>query len=67
MRLTVKRRPVCDRLAAADATGFGAPQSAVGSGWNEVAGALLLALEQEGHPRPGRDSNGTSNVFPAAG
>ena len=48
MRLTVKRRPVCDRLAAADATGFGAPQSAVGSGWNEVAGALLLALEQEG-------------------
>ena len=52
MRLTVKRRPVCDRLAAADATGFGAPQSAVGSGWNEVAGALLLALEQEG-PRAG--------------
>jgi hypothetical protein len=34
------------------ATGFGAPQSAVGSGWNEVAGALLLALEQEG-PRAG--------------
>jgi hypothetical protein len=66
MRLTVKRRPVCDRLAAAGATGFGAPQSAVGSGWNEVAGALLLALEQEG-PRAGRDSNGTSNVFPAAG
>ena len=28
--------------------GFGAPQSAVGSGWNEAAGAPLLALEQEG-------------------
>jgi len=40
---------------------------ASGSGWNEAAGAPLLALEQEGHPRPGRDSNGTSNVFPAAG
>ena len=52
MRFTPKRRPVCNRLAAAGATGFGAPQSAVGSGWNEVAGALLLALEQEG-PRAG--------------
>ena len=46
MCLTAKRRPVCDRLAAAGATG--APQSAVSSGWNEAAGAPLLALEQEG-------------------
>ena len=65
MRLTVKRRPVCDRLAAADATGFGAPQSAVGSGWNEAAGAYSLLSRKA--PTPGRDSNGTSNVFPAAG
>ena len=46
MCLTAKRRPVCDRLAAAGATG--APQSAVSSGWNEAAGEPLLALEQEG-------------------
>ena len=35
-------------MSLRQATGFGAPQSAVGSGWNEAAGAPLLALEQEG-------------------
>ena len=39
-------------MSLRQATGFGAPQSAVGSGWNEAAGAPLLALEQEG-PRAG--------------
>src|SRR6187397_406154 len=37
MRLTVGRRPACNR-SLRDTTGVGAPQSAAGSGWNEGAG-----------------------------
>src|SRR6476619_5338303 len=44
----------CAIVSLRQATGFGAPQLAVGSGWTEAAGAPLLALEQEGPHARGR-------------
>jgi hypothetical protein len=65
MRLTAKRRAVCDRLTAAGATGFAPAIGGRQAGMKPQVRRYSLSSRKA--PRPGRDSNGTSNVFPAAG
>jgi hypothetical protein len=66
MRLTVKRRPVCDRLAAAGETGFGPPRNRRSAAAVMQSQVRCYSLLSRKAPARG-DSNGTSNVFPAAG